>query len=71
MGASKRIAAEKHIQMPYENAKSLNKTILQKFTRFECFGIKMFDRTTVTKQIAEGGPITITHPEILGILHDS
>lgn len=67
MGASKRIA-EKYIQMLHEKRKNHPKTHTTKFitTRFgNVLGSNGSIVPLFTKQIAEGGPITITHPEII------
>lgn len=67
MGASKRIA-EKYIQMLHEKRKSLQKMHSTKFitTRFgNVLGSNGSIVPLFTKQIEEGGPITITHPEII------
>jgi FlaA1/EpsC-like NDP-sugar epimerase len=67
MGASKRIA-EKYVQslqLKYKESKDLNDT---KFitTRFgNVLGSNGSVVPLFTKQIAEGGPLTITHPDII------
>ncbi len=64
MGASKRIA-EKYVQTLYQGSHAPNAT---KFitTRFgNVLGSNGSIVPLFTKQIAEGGPITITHPEII------
>jgi len=64
MGASKRIA-EKYVQTLYQNGHEPDAT---KFitTRFgNVLGSNGSIVPLFTKQIAEGGPITITHPEII------
>ena len=64
MGASKRIA-EKYVQTLYQNEEEESAT---KFitTRFgNVLGSNGSIVPLFTKQIAEGGPITITHPEII------
>jgi FlaA1/EpsC-like NDP-sugar epimerase len=63
MGASKRIA-EKYIQSMFYSSQSGNRTTKFITARLElvldpnCFVIQLFNR-----QIANGGPITITHPK--------
>lgn len=67
MGASKRIA-EKYIQTLHEKRKSQQKLHSTKFitTRFgNVLGSNGSIVPLFTKQIEEGGPITITHPEII------
>ena len=67
MGASKRIA-EKYIQMLHEKRKTLHKKHATKFitTRFgNVLGSNGSIVPLFTKQIAEGGPITITQPVII------
>lgn len=67
MGASKRIA-EMYVQSKHFNHKRLN---TERFTKFITtrFGNVLGSNGSVvplfTKQIQEGGPITITHPEII------
>lgn len=67
MGASKRIA-EKYIQTLHEKRKNQHKGHVTKFitTRFgNVLGSNGSIVPLFTKQIEEGGPITITHPEII------
>ncbi len=67
MGASKRIA-EKYVQSLHEMRKQQQKAHVTKFitTRFgNVLGSNGSIVPLFTKQIAEGGPITITHPEII------
>lgn len=67
MGASKRIA-EKYIQTLHENRKRQKRDSVTKFitTRFgNVLGSNGSIVPLFTKQIQEGGPITITHPEII------
>jgi FlaA1/EpsC-like NDP-sugar epimerase len=67
MGASKRIA-EKYIQSLHEKRKKQKKDSVTKFitTRFgNVLGSNGSIVPLFTKQIEEGGPITITHPEII------
>lgn len=67
MGASKRIA-EKYVQSLNYHLVSLNKKNATKFitTRFgNVLGSNGSIVPLFTKQIKEGGPITITHPEII------
>lgn len=71
MGASKRIA-EKYVQsLFFENIEKNEKTIDKKVTKFITtrFGNVLGSNGSVvplfTKQINEGGPITITHPDII------
>jgi FlaA1/EpsC-like NDP-sugar epimerase len=67
MGASKRIA-EKYVQSMYFKSKASKGDDLTKFitTRFgNVLGSNGSIVPLFTKQIAEGGPITITHPEII------
>lgn len=67
MGASKRIA-EKYVQSLYIKNKSLNGSNSTKFitTRFgNVLGSNGSVVPLFTKQISEGGPITITHPDII------
>ena len=67
MGASKRIA-EKYVQSLQEKIKSSNPENFTKFitTRFgNVLGSNGSIVPLFTKQIQEGGPITITHPEII------
>ncbi|TDD98393.1 polysaccharide biosynthesis protein [Flavobacterium cellulosilyticum] len=67
MGASKRIA-EKYVQSLYLKSKGLNDLHATKFitTRFgNVLGSNGSVVPLFTKQIAEGGPITITHPDII------
>lgn len=67
MGASKRIA-EKYVQTLHEKRKRQKKDHVTKFitTRFgNVLGSNGSIVPLFTKQIQEGGPITITHPEII------
>ncbi|MFT3795416.1 polysaccharide biosynthesis protein [Flavobacterium sp.] len=67
MGASKRIA-EKYVQVLHEDRKKQRKGHVTKFitTRFgNVLGSNGSIVPLFTKQIDEGGPITITHPEII------
>jgi FlaA1/EpsC-like NDP-sugar epimerase len=67
MGASKRIA-EKYVQTLNEILKNQNKEIVTKFitTRFgNVLGSNGSIVPLFSKQILEGGPLTITHPEII------
>lgn len=71
MGASKRIA-EKYVQsLFFENLEKHEKEIDKKVTKFITtrFGNVLGSNGSVvplfTKQINEGGPITITHPDII------
>ncbi|MDD2985969.1 MAG: nucleoside-diphosphate sugar epimerase/dehydratase [Flavobacterium sp.] len=67
MGASKRIA-EMYVQSLYFKNKKTESTIHTKFitTRFgNVLGSNGSVVPLFTKQIQEGGPITITHPEII------
>jgi FlaA1/EpsC-like NDP-sugar epimerase len=67
MGASKRIA-EKYVQALHQNAQEPNSGCATKFitTRFgNVLGSNGSVVPLFTKQIAQGGPITITHPEII------
>jgi FlaA1/EpsC-like NDP-sugar epimerase len=67
MGASKRIA-EKYVQSMYFKSKASKGDDMTKFitTRFgNVLGSNGSIVPLFTKQIAEGGPITITHPEII------
>lgn len=67
MGASKRIA-EMYVQSLYFKNKKVQSTIQTKFitTRFgNVLGSNGSVVPLFTKQIQEGGPITITHPEII------
>jgi FlaA1/EpsC-like NDP-sugar epimerase len=67
MGASKRIA-EKYVQSLYLKNKGINGVHSTKFitTRFgNVLGSNGSVVPLFTKQIAEGGPITITHPDII------
>ena len=67
MGASKRIA-EMYVQSLYFKTKKKQETIQTKFitTRFgNVLGSNGSVVPLFTKQIQEGGPITITHPEII------
>ena len=67
MGASKRIA-EKYIQTLHEKRKIQKKEHVTKFitTRFgNVLGSNGSIVPLFTRQIQEGGPITITHPEII------
>lgn len=67
MGASKRIA-EKYVQMLHEKRKKQKKDHVTKFitTRFgNVLGSNGSIVPLFTRQIDEGGPITITHPEII------
>jgi FlaA1/EpsC-like NDP-sugar epimerase len=66
MGASKRIA-EKYVQALHSKAQSTDKTETKFITTR--FGNVLGSNGSIvplfTKQIQEGGPITITHPEII------
>ena len=67
MGASKRIA-EKYVQSLHLRSQRENHATSTKFitTRFEnVLGSNGSVVPLFTKQIAEGGPITITHPDII------
>ena len=67
MGASKRIA-EKYVQTLYEKHKDQNHDIVTKFitTRFgNVLGSNGSIVPLFSKQILEGGPLTITHPDII------
>ena len=67
MGASKRIA-EKYVQSLHLKCKENNKLYATKFitTRFgNVLGSNGSVVPLFTKQISEGGPITITHPDII------
>ena len=67
MGASKRIA-EKYVQSLNYHFKNINKKNATKYitTRFgNVLGSNGSIVPLFTKQIQEGGPITITHPEII------
>jgi FlaA1/EpsC-like NDP-sugar epimerase len=67
MGASKRIA-EKYVQSMYFKSKASQGEAITKFitTRFgNVLGSNGSIVPLFTKQITEGGPITITHPEII------
>jgi FlaA1/EpsC-like NDP-sugar epimerase len=67
MGASKRIA-EKYVQALHQNAQEPNSGCSTRFitTRFgNVLGSNGSVVPLFTKQIAKGGPITITHPEII------
>ena len=67
MGASKRIA-EKYVQSLNFRLTKINKKIATKFitTRFgNVLGSNGSIVPLFTKQIQEGGPITLTHPEII------
>ena len=67
MGASKRIA-EKYVQSMYYKSKASKGEAITKFitTRFgNVLGSNGSIVPLFTKQITEGGPITITHPEII------
>ena len=67
MGASKRIA-EMYVQSKYYKRKQLSKENNTKFitTRFgNVLGSNGSVVPLFTKQIREGGPITITHPEVI------
>jgi FlaA1/EpsC-like NDP-sugar epimerase len=67
MGASKRIA-EKYVQLLHYNQQANADSIKTKFitTRFgNVLGSNGSVVPLFTKQIAEGGPITITHPDII------
>lgn len=67
MGASKRIA-EKYVQSLYSKCKESNGLYNTKFitTRFgNVLGSNGSVVPLFTKQIAEGGPVTITHPDII------
>lgn len=67
MGASKRIA-EKYVQTLHHKTNSLDSANATKFitTRFgNVLGSNGSVVPLFTKQIEEGGPITITHPEII------
>ena len=67
MGASKRIA-EKYVQSLYEKHKDQNQDIVTKFitTRFgNVLGSNGSIVPLFSKQILEGGPLTITHPDII------
>ena len=67
MGASKRIA-EKYVQTLYEKHKDQNQNITTKFitTRFgNVLGSNGSIVPLFSKQILEGGPLTITHPDII------
>lgn len=67
MGASKRIA-EKYVQTLYEKHKDQNQDIVTKFitTRFgNVLGSNGSIVPLFSKQILEGGPLTITHPDII------
>jgi len=67
MGASKRIA-EKYVQSLQLKSRNENKLYATKFitTRFgNVLGSNGSVVPLFTKQIAEGGPVTITHPDII------
>ncbi|MBC7845858.1 MAG: polysaccharide biosynthesis protein [Flavobacterium sp.] len=67
MGASKRIA-EKYVQSLYLKCKESNGVCITKFitTRFgNVLGSNGSVVPLFSKQIAEGGPVTITHPDII------
>lgn len=67
MGASKRIA-EKYVQSLHNKLQKENKEIYTKYitTRFgNVLGSNGSVVPLFTKQIEEGGPITITHPDII------
>jgi FlaA1/EpsC-like NDP-sugar epimerase len=67
MGASKRIA-EKYVQSLHLKCKESNELYATKFitTRFgNVLGSNGSVVPLFTKQIAEGGPLTITHPDII------
>jgi FlaA1/EpsC-like NDP-sugar epimerase len=67
MGASKRIA-EKYVQSLYLKCKENNRLHATKFitTRFgNVLGSNGSVVPLFSKQIAEGGPVTITHPDII------
>ena len=67
MGASKRIA-EKYVQSLQAKSDKLNEKLATKFitTRFgNVLGSNGSVVPLFTKQIAEGGPVTITHPDII------
>ena len=67
MGASKRIA-EKYVQLLHYRQQANSDSIKTKFitTRFgNVLGSNGSVVPLFTKQIAEGGPITITHPDII------
>ena len=67
MGASKRIA-EKYIQYLHHSSQKLDSQFKTKFitTRFgNVLGSNGSVVPLFTQQIAEGGPITITHPDII------
>jgi FlaA1/EpsC-like NDP-sugar epimerase len=67
MGASKRIA-EKYVQLLHYKQQANSDSIKTKFitTRFgNVLGSNGSVVPLFTKQIAEGGPITITHPDII------
>ena len=67
MGASKRIA-EKYVQTLNEKYKDQNKEIVTKFitTRFgNVLGSNGSIVPLFSKQILDGGPLTITHPDII------
>jgi FlaA1/EpsC-like NDP-sugar epimerase len=67
MGASKRIA-EKYVQTLHEKYREENKEIATKFitTRFgNVLGSNGSIVPLFSKQILEGGPLTITHPDII------
>jgi FlaA1/EpsC-like NDP-sugar epimerase len=67
MGASKRIA-EKYVQSLHLKCKENNELYATKFitTRFgNVLGSNGSVVPLFTKQIADGGPVTITHPEII------
>jgi FlaA1/EpsC-like NDP-sugar epimerase len=65
MGASKRIA-EKYVQSLQLKKNTGEKTTLNLLRPFwKRFRIQWFCCSLFTKQIANGGPITITHPDII------
>lgn len=67
MGASKRIA-EKYVQTLHDKYQEENKPMITKFitTRFgNVLGSNGSIVPLFTKQIQEGGPLTITHPDII------
>src|SRR5690606_22936668 len=67
MGASKRIA-EKYVQSLHRKLQKENKANFTKYitTRFgNVLGSNGSVVPLLTRQIAEGGPITITHPDII------
>ena len=67
MGASKRIA-EMYVQSKYFEHKTSNQGAKTKFITTRCGNVLGSNGSVVplfTKQIQEGGPITITHPDII------